>query len=404
MAFWKQVLLTLILLAAVGLGYSRLVPGAGEQLAKLGLKPSTVALLTGQDAQAPGTADAGKGKGKGKGDGRQRGGFGAREASVVVQPVTTAQINDRVTAIGDGEALRSVTVVPLASGMLTEVNLQPGQKVEAGTVIARLDSGSEAIARDRAMLALKTANEALERVEKLFQSRTASQTQVDTARNARDTAELALREAKVDLEKRSIVAPIAGRAGIVPVEAGDYVTTQTEIATLDDRSSILVDFWLPEKFAPIISVGQPLVAHAVSLPGETFEGKVQATGSRIDRASRTIQVRALIENPDDRLRPGMSFRVEMRFPGQSWPAVDPLAIQWSSAGAHVWRASDGKAEQVPVTIIQRNSDSVLVDGAVKEGDLIITEGLQSLRPGAAIRVIGADGKEGGARPQVSDAS
>lgn len=402
MAFWKQVLLTLILLAAIGLGYSRLVPGAGEQLAKLGLKPSTVALLTGQDAQAPGTADAGKGKGKS--DGRQRGGFGAREASVVVQPVTTAQINDRVTAIGDGEALRSVTVVPLASGMLTEVNLQPGQKVEAGTVIARLDSGSEAIARDRAMLALKTANEALERVEKLFQSRTASQTQVDTARNARDTAELALRQAKVDLEKRSIVAPIAGRAGIVPVEAGDYVTTQTEIATLDDRSSILVDFWLPEKFAPIISVGQPLVAHAVSLPGETFEGKVQATGSRIDRASRTIQVRALIENPDDRLRPGMSFRVEMRFPGQSWPAVDPLAIQWSSAGAHVWRASDGKAEQVPVTIIQRNSDSVLVDGAVKEGDLIITEGLQSLRPGAAIRVIGADGKEGGARPQVSDAS
>ena len=128
------------------------------------------------------------------------------------------------------------------------------------------------------------------------------------------------------------------------------------------------------------------------------------TGSRIDRASRTIQVRAMVQNPQDRLRPGMSFRVEMRLPGETWPAVDPLAIQWSSAGAHVWRAVDGKVERVAVSIIQRNSDSVLVDGPLQEGDLVVTEGLQSLRPGAAIRIQGEKFREGGQRPQVSDAS
>lgn len=396
MAFWKQVLLTIALLAIAGLAYARLVPGAGEQMARLGLDPSTIALLTGSDPAAQANGGGGGAGG--------RGGFGSREALVSVQPVTSARINDRITAIGDGEALRSVTVVPLASGVLTEVNVEAGQKVEAGTVIAKLDSSSEEIARDRAELALKTARDALQRAERLFESRTTSQTQLDDARNAVDSAELALRDAQVELEKRSIVAPISGRAGLVPVEKGDYVTTQAEIATLDDRSSIIVDFWLPERFAPIIAVGQPLSAHAVSLPGETFEGEVQATGSRIDRASRTIQVRAMIENPRDRLRPGMSFRVEMRLPGETWPAVDPLAIQWSSAGAHVWRAVDGKVERVAVSIIQRNSDSVLVDGPLKEGDLVVTEGLQSLRPGAAIRIQGETGNEGGQRPQVSDAS
>ena len=385
------------MLAIAGLGYARLVPGAGEQIARLGLDPATIALLTGADP-------AGQAGGGRQGGGGGPGGFGGREALVSVQPVTTARINDRITAIGDGEALRSVTVVPLASGVLTEINVRPGERVDAGTVIARLDSGSEEIARDRATLALKTARDALRRVERLFESRTASQTQLDDSRNAVATAELALREAKVDLEKRSIVAPISGRAGLVPVEKGDYVTTQTEIATLDDRSSILVDFWLPERFAPIITVGQPLSAHAVSLPGETFEGEVQAIGGRIDRASRTMQVRAQIENPEDRLRPGMSFRVEMRLPGETWPAVDPLAIQWSSAGAHVWRVTDGKVERVMVSIIQRNSDSVLVDGPLKEGEIVVTEGLQSLRPGSAIRIQGETFREGEKRPQVSDAS
>ena len=76
----------------------------------------------------------------------------------------------------------------------------------------------------------------------------------------------------------------------------------------------------------------------------------------------------------------------------------------SSAGAHVWRVTDGKVERVMVSIIQRNSDSVLVDGPLKEGEIVVTEGLQSLRPGSAIRIQGETFREGEKRPQVSDAS
>src|SRR5690606_5582252 len=140
---------------------------------------------------------------------------------------------------------------------------------------------------------------------------------------------------ELNLKRREIVAPIAGVAGIVSVNAGDYVTTTTAIVTLDDRSNILVDYWVPERFAPIIDVGQPVQATAVARPAAVFDGVVEAIDNRIDETSRTLRIRARIENEDDDLRAGMAFAVSMRFDGETYPAVDPLAIQWDSGGSYV---------------------------------------------------------------------
>ena len=81
----------------------------------------------------------------------------------------------------------------------------------------------------------------------------------------------------------------------------------------------------------------------------------------------------------------MSFDVTMRFPGDEYPAVDPLAIQWDSEGAFVWRMADGVSEKVRVRVIQRDPDVVLVDAALEEGDPVIIEGIQRLREGGAVR-------------------
>ena len=83
--------------------------------------------------------------------------------------------------------------------------------------------------------------------------------------------------------------------------------------------------------------------------------------SRIDADTRTLRVRASLDNAEDLLRAGMAFSIAMRFPGETFAAVDPLAIQWSADGAYVWVGVDGQAKQVPVRIVQRNNDAVLVD-------------------------------------------
>ena len=146
---------------------------------------------------------------------------------------------------------------------------------------------------------------------------------------------------------------------------------------------------MPERFANAIAVGAPVDASAISQPGKLYKGSVAAIDNRIDPASRTIRVRAQIPNADDELRAGMSFAVSMKFAGQTYPAVDPLSVQWDSKGSYVWRLNKDKAERVPVRIIQRNPENVLVEGNIKEGDLIVSEGMQRVRPGSQLTVAGA---------------
>ncbi|GIL00146.1 MAG: MexH family multidrug efflux RND transporter periplasmic adaptor subunit [Alphaproteobacteria bacterium] len=376
MSWWKQVALAAVVVVLAALAWLRLSP---EAATRLGVPPAVVAVLGGSQRD-PGN------------DGASRSvqGFNPadRHVLVVTAPVGSARINDRFSAIGDGEALRSVTVVPLSTGILTRINVAAGDRVKAGDVLAELDQEGEQIARDRAALALAMAAEKLDRYERLVSSRAASAVQLNEARNEHENARLALRDAELTLKRRALIAPIDGTIGLVPVDAGDYVTTQTEIATIDDRSGILVDFWVPERFAGGIRIGLPVEAVAIAIPGEVFSGVVAEIASRVDRASRTLQVRARLDNPDDTLRPGMSFKVTMRFSGDEFPAIHPLAVQWSSGGAFVWKEQAGRAVRTPVRIVQRNSDSVLVDGDLASGDALVIEGVQTLRDGVRLRIAG----------------
>jgi RND family efflux transporter MFP subunit len=385
----KTQILAIAAIAIASLGaWARLDPQSQARMQAAGLPQWLVGALSGQSGE-PGAQQ--------QASGRPQSGFGDREVLVVTAPVSSARINDRVTAIGDGEALRSVLVVPLTAGIVVRVNVASGERVAAGDVLAELDPEEQEIARDRAVIAERTAREKLERIETLMTSRAATQVQMEDARNELENARLALRTAELDLRNRKIIAPIDGIVGLVPVTAGNYVTTQTEIARIDDRSGILVDFWVPERFAPEITVGQQVEAAAIALPGEPVSGMVEEVASRVDRESRTLQVRARIANQDDRLRPGMSFRVTLRFAGDDFAAVNPLAIQWSSQGPFVWKEKDGKAVRTAVRIVQRNSDAVLVEGDVGAGDELVIEGVQSLREGAKLKVAGrpqAEGKAG----------
>lgn len=376
MRVWKQLLLGLGVISAGVLLWGRFVPGANGALEAAGLPSTIVAAI------AP--ADDGDGQGGGNGNGRN-GGFGGGPALVVTKPVAMAVVNDRLNAIGDGEAIRTVTVTPYASGNLTEVLVESGSRVEQGDVIARLDSDEQKIAADQARVARDSAEQKVTRLTNLRSS--TSTADLQDAETALKAAELVLRNAELTLSRRDITAPYGGMVGIISVNPGDYVTTSSAIARIDDRSEILVDYWVPERFATNVKVGSDVTATAVARPGETFTGTIQAIDNRIEQESRTLRVRARIANPDDLLRAGMSFQVSMRFAGDLYPSVDPLSVQWSADGSFIWRVSGDKVERVPVHIIQRNPDKVLVKAELAEGDTVVTEGVQTLRPGGAVRTV-----------------
>jgi RND family efflux transporter MFP subunit len=396
----RQLLVSLVIVGAAAAAYVFFVPGAPETLARYGIDlpfaPQAEA-ATGPAGQTAGQGGAQAQQGGGQRGGGGPGGRGGNRTMVVVTaPVLAATINDKLTAIGEGAAAHSVTVVSPANGTLAELLVKPGQTVEAGAVIGRLDADAEQIAAEGAQLALDDAQTALNRTNELAKANNATTVQVAAAQLAFNNARLEQQNAALALQKRTISTPIAGVVGLFQVSPGNTVTAQTVVTTIEDTSHILVSFWVPERYASAITTGMPLTAAAVALPGQTIAGEVSAVDNRIDPASRTLKVEAEIPNDAGRLRPGMSFSVSMTFPGEEFPSVDPLAIQWSSEGSYLWKFVDGKVERVPVEIIQRNSDGVLIKAELAPGDQVVTQGVQQLTTGASVRLL--DAPAGGERP------
>ncbi|MCO5080323.1 MAG: efflux RND transporter periplasmic adaptor subunit [Rhizobiaceae bacterium] len=373
MKVWKQLLLCAVLLV--------LAAGAWAYFTETGRR---MLAAGGMDWIFAATGDAEPGQAAGTGQNSRN-----DAPSVVTIAAATATINDRLQAIGTGRANATVVVTPYASGRVTEFLVRSGAHVEAGQVIAKLDSDTEEIALERARITRDDALAKVERARALRKSNAITQVQLTEAELALRNAELSVHDAQVALDRRSVVAPISGIVGILPIEAGNYVTSQSSIATIDDRSSILVDFWVPERFAAAVKIDAEISATPLANPKQSYTGVVSAIDNRIDEKSRTLWVQARIANPSDSLKAGMSFQITMRFPGETYPAVSPLAIMWGSDGAFVWSVVDGRVKQVPVRIVQRNTETVLVEGEIRGGDMVVTEGLQSVRDGDEVRIANA---------------
>lgn len=378
MAAWKQIVFALVILVAAAAAWVRFFPGAPDVLARWGIDWAYAATSPAATGAVSNARQA---------DGRDG---AAQLVTIVALPAAKAVINDRLQAIGTGRANASVTVNPYSSGRLVEFLVESGAHIQKGQVIAILDSDTEVIAQDRAKVALQDAQAKLDRVKSLRASNAATSVAVADAEVTLANAKLALRDTELALQRRSIVAPISGTVGILPISAGNYVSSQSAIATLDDRSSILVDFWVPERFAAAVKVGAQLSATPIANPNNAYTGTVSAIDNHIDEKSRTLLVKAKIANPADSLRAGMSFQITMKFPGDSYPAVSPLAIQWGSDGAYVWAVQDGKAKRVAVRIIQRNTETVLIDAPIVSGDMVVTEGTQNVSEGGEVRIAGEE--------------
>lgn len=350
----------------------RYIPAVRGYLAAAGL----IAAVPGDDASGVPAATA---------QGGNRGGW--REAPLVVLGIAgEATINDRVAALGTGAAVQSATLLPSDSGLLTELRVTSGAEVAAGDVVAQLDPESAVVAYDAAKIAYDDAMKTLERFQQLGTGTSVSATQLQGYQFAADKAELALRQARIDLDNRRIVSPIAGTVGIIHVNPGVEVTQSTVIATIEDNSAIKVVFALPERYVGKVFPGDAVSAAPVALPGTEVRATVTAVDNRVDEATGSFGVEARIPNTGHDLRSGMSFTMTMGFAGDRYIAVPPLSVQWSSAGAYVWRVTDMKVHRVPVSIVQRNAESVLVAGELAAGDPVVTEGLDGLKDGAAVRV------------------
>lgn len=370
MSLLRQIILSTILVVVAIVGAASISGAARGVLARIGIDAAPLALNPARQDDAP----------------RQT----ARDvAFVVMAEVIETETATELRTIGSGRALRSVALYPRDEGILRTLDMAPGKPVQAGAILASLDQEEEEIALRRAALALEEAQTDLARYTQLAGRNAAALVTLDDARLALKEAELDLTAAQLALERRNVRAPFAGVPGIAEVEIGDFLRDETRIGVIDDRSRLRIDIDVPERFAARIRLGHPVEATSVALPGQRFFGSVFAIDNQLDPQSRTLHLQAVIENDGDVLRPGFSFTIRMRFAGEVRAGVPALAVQWNASGAYVWVVRDARAERVPVFVVERRADLVLVRGALAPGETVITEGIHKLRPGKTVADVNA---------------
>jgi RND family efflux transporter MFP subunit len=305
-----------------------------------------------------------------------------RSVRVIVEPLQFSNSRTRVEAVGTSRAVQSIAIHPATSGEVVAVNFEPGQPVEEGDVLVALDQRDEKLAVQLAEVRLQDAERLYDRYQRTGDSGAVLPTTLDAARTAVEAARIELDRARIALDYRTIEAPFGGFVGITDIDPGDRVNPDTMITTLDDRSALLVSFEVPESLIGNLKVGDEVAVATWHSREPTAFGVVVDIGSRIDPATRTFVARAWVENESDALRPGMSFRVAMDLEGTPYPVIPETGVQWGADGAYIWSVVERRAHRVPVTIIQRQQGQVLVEADnLREGDLIIVEGVQRMREG-----------------------
>jgi len=308
----------------------------------------------------------------------------------------------RIEAVGTAEARRSVTLFAPSAGEVVAVNFAAGDRVEAGQALVELDARDERLALELAEAELADAERTWSRYARAGERAAFTETQMDAARIALEQARIARDRARVALDDRTLEAPFAGVIGLTGIDPGDRITTTTPVATLDDRSALLVRFEMPEAFLGQVAVGDEirLAPWNGGMPGTT--ATIADIDSQVDPATRTFTARARIENSADRWRPGMGFRVLLELAGREYVRVPELALQWGGDGAYVWVIGEtGTARRQPVSLVQREAGSVLLGGGLAAGDRVVLEGVQKMSEGRLVEVVDPDRPESSGKVPAS---
>jgi membrane fusion protein (multidrug efflux system) len=175
--------------------------------------------------------------------------------------------------------------------------------------------------------------------------------------------------------------------GLRNVSLGSFVDSSVVITTLDDVETIKLDFSVPEAFLNVLVEGMTVSAGSSVYPDIQFDGKVQSIDTRVDPSSRSVQVRALIENSDGKLKPGMFMTVDLERPRGDQLLAPEQAIVPEGSQQFVFVVADSVVEKRLVTLGRRTPGYVVIEDGLQAGDTIITEGTQKVRDGSVVESV-----------------
>lgn len=313
---------------------------------------------------------------------------------IVAAEVKIKQLHDRVEALGTLRANETVEITASVTDMITAIHFTDGQNVEAGDILAEMTSSEEHALLEEAVSRREEALKRYERVLTLVSRGAVSQAQLDERERESKTAEARFRAIESRLHDRLIKAPFGGAVGLRNISLGALVEPGDVITTLDDVSVMKLDFNVPSIYLATLKQGTPVEAVSPAFPDRRFKGSVSSIDSRVDPVTRSIVARALIDNSDGLLKPGLLMTVELLKNERDALMIPEEALIPTGKKNVVLLVDETKspalAEQRSVVIGTRRIGEVEILEGLQPGDKVITHGTLKVRSGQEISIRGMD--------------
>jgi len=329
-------------------------------------------------------------------------------ATVSTMKARSEDWQQTVGAVGSLRAVRGVDLSTEIAGLVRHVNFASGADVAPGAVLVELNADAERAQVETLKVAVDLAQTTLKRDREQLSVQAVSQATIDNDEADLRSKQAQLAQAQATLEKKTIVAPFAGRLGISTVAPGQYLNAGDKIVSLQAIDPIYVDFFLPQQQVSRITRRETAIVTTDAWPGREFKGKISAVNSTIDPTTRNIQVEATIANPDRALLPGMYGKVSVQLGSvERFVTLPQAAVTYNPYGASVYLAQPAPAKpgepakaaeaaggganepalvasQVFVTLGPTRGDQVAIIKGIQEGDTVVTSGQMKLRPGTPL--------------------
>lgn len=328
--------------------------------------------------------------------------------SVRVQKIIRQDVEENIDLIGNLVAFETVSVKSRLDSQITEVGIVDGQKVEKGQKLFQLDDRVIKAQLEEAEANLKANQAEVDRAEKQFKRDSdlvkqgvTAQKQYDTSKQTFDAAKAAVAatQAKIDFYKTQldfslITSPIDGRVGSIKITQGNVVKANDTIAlvVINKIDPIKVEVALPQRYFERLKKDnlKNIKIRLIKAGGQNLkESDLQSMDNQIDENTRSLIVRTVIDNHEEKLWPGMFVDVALTIEQAKNAMTIPLkSIQRTQKGDAVFVIKDNVAKLIPITAKFTSGENAVIEGNnLTEGDLVVIEGAFNLQDGIKATII-----------------
>jgi len=302
---------------------------------------------------------------------------------VILQP---QRFSNQINLTGTIEANEMIDLRSEVSGIVQQINFQEGSKVQKGQLLIKINDIDLRAQLSQAQTRANLSAENERRARLLLQKEAISQEELDIAIAEHQSNVAQIDLVKAQIAKTAIMAPFSGKIGLRYISPGAFVTSTTPIAKLVNNQVVKITFSVPEKYAATMMQNAE-IQFQISGNKELYSAKIYAVEPEVDASTRTLNVRAIAENKDEKILPGTFANVILPLQDIEEALLVPNeAIIPIQNGRKVFIAENGKAKEVIIETSVRTDKELLVLSGLKKGDTVITSGIMSLRNGASLNV------------------